>query len=65
MDEYLEDRQLEALQISSLVNGLQILVRDQSREARGAAMEIADMLAPIAHEHNLNLDSVNRPEAVS
>lgn len=65
MDEYLQERQTEALRLSALIGGMCILANEGTRDAQGAAIELLDILATMAKEHLDALDSINRPKVTA
>ena len=61
MHDYYDEVQMTATKASGLAQGLFILIRDGSPEARNAADVIAEQLQGITSQLARDLDSVNRP----
>lgn len=56
-----EEIHAKALRANSMAQGLLILIRDDSIEARNCADVLAENLEALTSEINIDLDSVNRP----
>ena len=59
--DYYDDVHITATKASSMAQGLFILIRDGSPEARNAVDVIAEQLQDITCQLARDLDSVNRP----
>ena len=63
-DKFFEDVHSKATKVSCLAQGLLVLIRDDSKEARNGADIVAEKLEALSAELTSELDSANRPKVV-